>query len=121
MEEFKNLKEIIELCSEELIFKDESVNATLDGEDLRELRNLINKCKEQEKHIKALDSVIVEHIEKNKEQEKMIELMAKDIANNDFDEDICRTMKVDEIWCGSTDNECKNCVIEYYKKKASGK
>ena len=59
MEEFKNLKEIIELCSEELIFKDENVNATLDGEDLRELRNLINKCKEQEKIIELYEEKLM--------------------------------------------------------------
>ena len=61
MEEFKNLKEIIELCSEELIFKDENVNATLDGEDLRELRNLINKYKEQEKEIDVLKALVKEN------------------------------------------------------------
>lgn len=49
MEEFKNLKEIIELCNEELNKDDINVNATLDLEDLKELQNLINKYKEQEK------------------------------------------------------------------------
>ena len=46
MEEFKNLKEIIELCEEELDKNDENVHATLDLEDLKELQNQINKCKE---------------------------------------------------------------------------
>ena len=48
MEEFKNLKEIIELCNEELDKNDINVNATLDLEDLKELQNLINKYNEQE-------------------------------------------------------------------------
>lgn len=103
MEEFKNLKEIIELCREELIFVDENVNATLDGEDLRELRNLINKCKVQEKHIKALDLVIVEHIEKNKEQEELIDFMIDWIRER-------------SIYCVDSREQLK----EYFKKKAKG-
>lgn len=49
MEEFKNLEEIIELCKEELENNDENVHATLDLEDLKELRNLINKYEELQK------------------------------------------------------------------------
>lgn len=49
MEEFKNLKEIIELCQEELGKNDENVNATLDLEDLKELQNLISKYEELKK------------------------------------------------------------------------
>jgi len=45
------------------------------------IRNLINKYKEQEKHIEALNSVVIEHIEKNKEQQKIIELMADSIKH----------------------------------------
>ena len=100
MEEFKNLKEIIELCKEELDKNDENVNATLDFEDLKELQNLINKYKEQEKHIKALDSVIVEHIEKNKEQEKIIELMAEHYSDDTY--------------------LSKEDIINYFRKKAKG-
>ena len=40
MKEFKNLKEIIELCNEELD-NNEDVSATLDLEDLKELRELL--------------------------------------------------------------------------------
>ena len=42
MEEFKNLKEIIELCKEELENNDENVHATLDLEDLKELQCLLD-------------------------------------------------------------------------------
>ena len=58
MEEFKNLKEIIELCKEEIDKNDENVNATLDFEDLKELQNLINKYKEQEKVIELMAEYI---------------------------------------------------------------
>ena len=45
----------------------------------------------------SLDEETVNAIEnlinKNKELEKMVELMAKDIAENDIEEDICRKVK----------------------------
>ena len=134
MEEFKNLKEIIELCSEELIFVDENVNATLDGEDLRELRNLINKYKEQEAIIIDLrkENLLLEKenqvvkganeywtmrfceaTNRKAEQEKIIELMADYIRCVDIDDtDFERTEKC------YVENACINCMIDYFRKKA---
>ena len=142
MEEFKNLKEIIELCQEELIFVDENVNATLDGEDLRELRNLINKCKEQEEIIVALrkenlllekENQIVkdaneywtmrfcEATNRKAEQEKIIFLMANYIAGTDIDEDICKKVGKNPF-CDEfgEESKCEECVIEFFRKKAKG-
>lgn len=48
MEEFKNLKEIIELSEEEINNNDENVSAVLDLVDLKELRNLVVRNKELE-------------------------------------------------------------------------
>ena len=63
-------------------------------------------------------------INKYKEQEKMIELMAKDIAENKLDEDICRQVKDSKKEdCYAPiydDNACSDCVIQYYEKKAKG-
>lgn len=42
MEEFKNLKEIIELCQEELYAGDRNIHATLGFEELKELHCLLN-------------------------------------------------------------------------------
>ena len=71
-----------------------------------------------------LSEAIEKIINKYREQEKMIELMAKDIAEHKLDEDICRQVKdpANED-CYTTlyyDNACSDCVIEYYKKKAKG-
>lgn len=56
------------------------------------------------------------------EQEKIIELMAKDIAENKLDEDICRqvkNLKKEECYaCTYDGKDCSECVIEYYEKKA---
>lgn len=56
------------------------------------------------------------------EQQKIIELMAKDIAEHKIDEDICRQVKdPNNEDCYDTlyyDNACSDCVIEYYEKKA---
>ena len=52
MEEFKNLKEIIELCKEELENNDENVHATLDLEDLKELQELQKRSEYMNREIK---------------------------------------------------------------------
>ena len=70
----------------------------------------------QKENEELLDSII--------EQQKIIELMAKDIAENKLDEDICRQVKdpkKEECYAYiHDDNACSDCVIEYYKKKAKG-
>lgn len=62
---------------------------------------------------------------KIEEQEKIIKLMAKDIAENKLDEDICRQVKdpkKEECYAYVYDEKaCIDCVIEYYEKKARGK
>ena len=80
---------------------------------------LKHPCWVSEKTIQAIEKLI----SKNKEQEKIIELMAKDIAENKLDEDICRKVKnktseKDDCY-GDDYDMCKDCVIEFYKKKAS--
>lgn len=42
---YKNLEEIIELCNEELDNNNLDVHATLDSEDLKELRDLLREYK----------------------------------------------------------------------------
>lgn len=77
----------------------------------------------------SLDEETVNAIEnlinKNKELEKMIELMAKDIAENDIDEDICskvRSPEKEECDCyADMYDACYGCVIEYYEKKVRDK
>ena len=63
-------------------------------------------------------------INKYKKQEKIIELMAKDIAENKLNEDICRQIKdpkKEECYAYQyNENACSDCVIEYYEKKAKG-
>ena len=65
-------------------------------------------------------------INKYKEQQQVIQLMAKDIAENKLDENICRKMKnstAEEDDCYFyiyVDTACRDCVIEYFKKKAKG-
>lgn len=60
-------------------------------------------------------------INKYKEQEKIIELMANFINNiTDIDEDICKVIG-DDIHCTEYNKEgkCVECTINYFKKKAS--
>lgn len=63
-------------------------------------------------------------VETAEEQQQVIMLMAKDIAENKLDEDICRQVKdpkKEECYAYIyDDNACSDCVIEYYEKKARG-
>ncbi len=84
------------------------------------IENLINKYKEQEKHIEALNSVVVEHIEKSKEQQKIIELMAEKLAIYKFEEIICMETECEHVEL-QNEGKCigdKECILEYFKKKA---
>lgn len=57
-EDFKNLKEIIELCRLEIDEGNENVNATLDYEDLKELFYLLESYQqEKEKNKKAIEYI----------------------------------------------------------------
>ena len=95
MEEFKYLEGIINLCTEELYNGDRNIHATLGFEELKELQNLLNKRKALEIHTGIL-------INKNKEQEKMIELMSDGLKS-----DVCFGWETKDI-------------IDYFRKKAKG-
>jgi hypothetical protein len=62
---------------------------------------------------------IIQLKNKIKEQEKIIKLMAQDIAENDIDEDICKKVGKNPF-CDEygEESKCVECVIEYYEKKA---
>lgn len=102
-----------------------------------EINNIINHCLNS-REITAIEYMFIKQtlllkiedlikknerlINKYKKQEKIIELMAKDIAENKLDEDICRQVKdpkKEECYAYMhDDNACSDCVIEYYEKKA---
>ena len=90
-------------------------------EDLKTLNDYLDENDRkfiEPKRLKILQA-IENLINKHKEQEKMIELMSKDIAHNGFDEDICRAFKQeDRTWECNDDRNCARCIIEYYKKEA---
>lgn len=75
----------------------------------------ISDISECEKLRQAIENLI----NKYKEQEKVIELMAKFINNIDIDEDICKVMG-EKPYCDEyyNANNCIKCVIDYFKKKA---
>ena len=105
---------------------------SLDEETVKAIENLINKNKElklnlenKDKESHLIQSRLDEANAKIIELKRIIDLMAKDIAENDIDEDICRKVKnktSEEDDCYGDDYDmCKDCVIEFYKKKASEK
>lgn len=47
-EDIKNLLEITNLCKEEIDSNDKNITATLDFEDLKSLRNMLERYKETE-------------------------------------------------------------------------
>ena len=138
------MEEDIKIIKNHYVF---TTNHVLDDENKRfkqAIENLINKNKElrqevaeyerregqqNQNMVSALEEAFKYSLEikdleiKNKEQEKIIELMAKDIAENKLDEDICskvRNPEKEECDCyADMYDACYGCVIEYYEKKAS--
>lgn len=70
------------------------------------------------------NEVLEELVKTAEERQQVIELMAKDIAENKLDEDICRQVKdpkKEKCYAYNyAENACRDCVIEYYEKKARG-
>lgn len=86
-------------------------------EDIKIIEEMLrlNKNRIEPQIVQAIKNLI----NKYKEQEKIIELMAKDIAEKDIDEDICKKVGKNPF-CDEygEESKCVECVIEYYKKKA---
>lgn len=70
------------------------------------------------------NQVLDQLVKTSEEQQIIIGLMAKDIAEHKLDEDICRQVKdpkKEDCYAHIyDDNACSDCVIEYYEKKAKG-
>lgn len=135
--EFKNLKEIIELCKIEIEEKNQNINATLDYIDLKELScllDLYNQAKqEKEEHIKleqhwhkqyqdTFDLLQQEketshHLQsKLDEANAVIDIMVEDMVKPQF---ICSNEKVREYIMTDVSEKKEKCK-EYYFKKARG-
>lgn len=65
------------------------------------------------------DSIAIEKVlTMLKEKDKIIDLMAEAINNNDIDEDICRRMGQKEECNEFEDKEkCKDCIKQYFENK----
>lgn len=90
----------------------------------RAIENLINKYKELLEKVNYLEKIRANQHDEIEDKEAIIKLMAKDIAENKLDEDICRKVRSpekEECDCyADMYDACYGCVIEYYEKKAKG-
>ena len=148
MEEFKNLKEIIELCRAELYTGDRNIHATLGFEELKELQCLLDNYNVHKRSNEILltqkrelekerDGIYADYQdlgkeklkleEKCEEQEKMIKLMGRTMHY------ICLfrsqskyvIRKYCKIYNSGNIGECEGlicseCVANYFRKKAKG-
>ena len=142
MEEFKYLEGIIDLCRKELYNGDRNIHATLGFEELKELQNLLNKRSALERHAGILinkNKELEKMVEKFKnysksvyddyanavvelqEKNKMIELMSEYILNEYVSPEICSKHTPEDCYADIyDDNACRDCVIEFFRKKAKG-
>ena len=84
--------------------------------------NLITKLqKENEKYKylyqKALTNTVIADRE-NMQLKKQIDLMAEYISKIDIEEDICIKNKTNPDWCNEDYTNCKNCIKQYFERKA---
>ena len=55
---------------------------------------------------------------KIKKKDKQIDLMAEYISKIDIEEDICIKNKTNPDWCNEDYTNCKNCIKQYFERKA---
>ena len=51
-------------------------------------------------------------------KDKQIDLMAEYISKIDIEEDICIKNKTNPDWCNEDYTNCKNCIKQYFERKA---
>ena len=121
-EDIKLLEEMKNNCLTKRDYIDEKAERKAQA-----IENLINKYKEQERDIRDNHILLAKYSQKNEEQEKIIELALDCLsvwAMCADDEGCFCTVKGKE--CNVIANEiegqehttCKECLIDYFKKKA---
>lgn len=63
---------------------------------------------------KTVLSLIKEHQEELKKQDKQIDLMAEYISKRDVEEDICMKNKTNPDWCNEDYTNCQDCIKKYF-------
>ena len=90
-EDIKHLEKRIDLNRQ--MYLEFGMLLSLDKETVNAIENLINKNKKLEKDVKQHKKYIKRMVRLEQLNYKIIKLMAKDIAENKLDEDICRKVK----------------------------
>lgn len=94
--------------------EDEQLNALNEGWKI-ELEQKDKEIQELKADLYECNNIISDYIDTVKEKDKIIDLMAKYIADEDTTEMFC--IFDEEKICD--DEECKECVLQYFQKKAS--
>lgn len=95
-----------------------SVPVHIDKNDIQAIENLINKNEELEEINNILNGVIKSLTKLGEEHMEMINLMGKELAKRkNIMKKVCKECIYDEC----IESKPKNCVIDYFKKKASEK
>ena len=125
----KNLKKLCpsdELYSEDLFLneqklQEERIKADHNFDEITiKMAKIDTELKNEQETSHHLQNRLDEANAKIVEQSRIINMMAKDIANSDIDEDICKKYASISKHCADGDNEseCIECVKEHYFKKA---
>lgn len=102
------MEESIKILEEMIESAEKSINRLEDNDLSGTMRGVLELRKRQTQSLLNI-------INKNKEQEKIIELMAESIADSGIFSDSCQS-KIEADECCDT---CEKCIKDYFKKKAS--
>lgn len=132
-EDYKSYFDLVQEDNELLVQKENKIKELekerddiyADYQDLgKEKLKLEEKCEELLEKVNYLEKILANQHDEIEDKEAIIKLMAKDIAENKLDEDICRKVRSpekEECDCyADMYDACYGCVIEYYEKKAKG-
>lgn len=118
------MEEDIKIIKNHYVFK---TNHVLDDENKQfkqAIENLINRCRELEKatdnYVEFIKNTANDYellVNENKEQEKVIELMAKELSRKKgMIKKVCGNFNCEEC----IEMKFEECVIEFFRKKAKG-
>ena len=134
-EVIKYIETRIKICNENADICDDNdfdEEATYLREESYMLETVLNMLKEKDKEIEKLkaDNKKAWKLNANMKQrhlsdifkinkkDKQIDLMAEYISKIDIEEDICIKNKTNPDWCNEDYTNCKNCIKQYFERKA---
>ena len=88
------------------------------------LDTVLSLIKENQEKIEKYEKIYREYdcyrwVKELDKKDKQIDLMAEYMSKQDIEEDICMKNKTNPDWCNENYTNCKDCIKQYFERKAT--